>query len=195
MNIKTNKYIFIPTPLSLMAAAIIFLLSTCQYFEPKSIDTTYKVYLDNPSNESMDIYINGQKNKVKKHRTEILELEPGEYHFKALNKKNEKIFETNIEVDTVLLVNLTKAEYWIVGELYAETDAHWDKVKIDTLNIENHIIIGNIKQLDKNQLFYKKEWDFNLDEDFIDTMDLHKKYYVGKKVFRKQDYIKYYFNQ
>ncbi len=195
MNTTTKNIFLFPSNRIWIAIACTFILSACHYFENKNIETTYKVYIDNPSSENLEIYINGQKNKIKKHHTEILELEPGDYHFKALNKKNEKMFECNIEVDTSLLINVTQSEYWVVGELYAETDKHWDEVQLDTISIDNHSIIGNIRRLDKNQLFYKKEWDFNLDEDFIDTMDIRKKYYIGKKIFRKDDYIKYYFNQ
>ena len=178
----------------LIIIVILFNLISCENEEDKK-EILYKVYIDNPTQNKYTIFINGQKNKIKPKTNEIFELEEGEYHFKGLNDKQQDIFEENVKVDTTILINIAQQNYYLVSEIYSDDKSIYKRIKLDTIEINGQTLIGLFKKLPANKFFYKREWQYEMNDSMPQNLPFSKDYRAYSKLVREKDLISYYLRQ
>lgn len=187
MVLKRNKLlIFIVFLIGL------FLLS-CESLEEKR-EILFRVFIDNPTDRSYIVFINGQKNKIKPNTNEMFELEKGEYHFKVEDNNRKELFEENIKVDTTVLLNVSDHNYYLVREIYSDDKDVYKKIKLDTLNVLGETIIGIIEKLPKKKRYYKQKWDYNLDDTMPHNLPFNGDYTLYSKIVREKELLDYCLN-
>jgi hypothetical protein len=157
------------------------------------IEQIHKVYIDNPTAYKYDLYINGQRNKIKANSLEILDLEDGEFHFKCLDANGKIVMEEKINIDTTILLNITKSKYLISGTLYSSKKGEWNQADVDTLVDEDKTYIGHYTILDPAKSQYKKNWNYDIDQSMPDTLELEHSSMYKSKIFLQSTYIKQYY--
>lgn len=167
---------------------------SCDMEEDKK-EVLFKVYIDNPSKNKYTIFINGQKNNIKPNTTEVLELEKGKYHFKALQENGKEVFEKNLNVDTNILVNISLCNYYLVKEIYSNNKEIYKTIVLDTIEMHGQTLIGLFTKLPEGKFFYKQEWQFFPEEEMPQEMQYKGKYGLYSKLVREQELIKFYYQE
>lgn len=163
---------------------VTFLLFSCK-------KESYKVWLDNPTAENLDIKVNGNSYPLSSKEGVEIDLGKGNHKVEVKGDKFE------VEVNSDGLLNAAGEEYVLWNDIYYDKNK-MDKapdgaLKEDSISIDGKKYYGELVLFGKSSRFISKTWDFDVKTAFPETVDLVKQEYITyKKLFRKSDFIEEY---
>ena len=145
--------------------------------------------LTNPSENQIEIQIDNQSYTVAPKQITQIELKPGEHSLK-FNLGNEQTDTTFKVTRANAIINPTKADYYVFVRPYGPGRNSDSIFSSHTLTIDNKVYNGDIKHFNS---LYIQDFYYNLDQDYP-------RFFLNKgektdlaKVFSKDDFIQFYF--
>lgn len=176
------------------------------------------IYIYNPHKEILKLNIGKDTYTLKPSEKQQIDIKRGEYKVKSVLNKT-TILDTNIYISSGItkvggLINLSGESMYLWTEYYGGNllnDINKAMGKTEDFNnpfsiikegdlqfvvIDTTIIFGNIKEYKKTELVIKKEWYYEIDEDFEETVatDDNNDFVSGKavpKLFVKDKLLEY----
>lgn len=161
-------------------AVFILLLSACKS----------KILLDNPTDSNIVVSLDGTTYELLAFEQKELELKKSSVLVVAKDADGNEILNESVFVTGDGIINPTRTTYVIWKDLYCLPE-DYDTYK-DNLNLQKMVTV-NDKEYEMvdftlvEDLFISKNWDFNLNENFPDSVDLKNKYKVQSKIYRVDD--------
>ena len=157
-----------------------------------SIDNEHIFYLDNPSNEDIEIILDSQTYKLKPRTFEILKLKTGE-HIAELSDKR-KVYFKIFENSKGGIINPTASSYVLNDFIpYSAPNVfvEWSEPEINTISIDNLNFTGTYRVvndfiIDKNYV----GWDFDIFEKInFDKISPEIEIKVFSKIFNPYEFL------
>ena len=158
-----------------------------------SNDNEHIFYLDNPSNEDIEIILDSQTYKLKPRTFEILKLKTGE-HIAELSDKR-KIYFKIFENSKGGIINPTASSYVLNDFIpYSAPNVfvEWSEPEINTISIDNLNFTGTYRVIndfiiDKNYI----GWDFDIFEEInFDKISPEIEIKLFSKIFNPYEFLK-----
>ena len=158
-----------------------------------SNDNEHIFYLDNPSNEDIEIILDSQTYKLKPRTFEILKLKTGEHIVELSDKR--KIYFKIFENSKGGIINPTASSYVLNDFIpYSAPNVfvEWSEPEINTISIDNLNFTGTYRVIndfiiDKNYI----GWDFDIFEEInFDKISPEIEIKLFSKIFNPYEFLK-----
>ena len=158
-----------------------------------SNDNEHIFYLDNPSNEDIEIILDSQTYKLKPRTFEILKLKTGEHIVELSDKR--KIYFKIFENSKGGIINPTTSSYvfnYFIPYSAPNIFVEWAEPEINTISIDNLSFTGTYKVvndfiIDKNYI----GWDFDIFEEInFDKISPEIEIKLFSKIFNPYEFLK-----
>ena len=158
-----------------------------------SNDNEHIFYLDNPSNEDIEIILDSQTYKLKPRTFELLKLKTGEHIVELSDKR--KIYFKIFENSKGGIINPTTSSYvfnYFIPYSAPNIFVEWAEPEINTISIDNLSFTGTYKVvndfiIDKNYI----GWDFDIFEEInFDKISPEIEIKLFSKIFNPYEFLK-----
>ncbi len=161
-------------------AVFILLISACKS----------KVILDNPTDSDIVVSLDGTNYELLAYDQKVLELKKSTMLLIAKDVEGNEILNESINITGDGVMNPTRTMYVIWKDMYCLPEdydtykGNLDLKKMVTVNDKEYEMVDFTLVED---LFIAKNWDFDLNESFADSVDLKNKFLVKSKIYRVED--------
>lgn len=160
---------------------------------PKKI----KLDLDNPLNEKLLVCIDNDSFWVEANTVKKVVLNKGKHTFTTAYAKDFKTFHSGyFDTPNDGLLNITQSTYVVWKDIYmsVEKEEYYENITEVEVMIEGKKFYGDIILYGPTAMFIPKDWDYDIVTPFPQDVNLgNKEFVVVKKIFRKKEFIKEYY--
>lgn len=159
---------------------------SCETFLQKN------VLIDNPTEQDLNVVINGKEYTITPYTSTKVELAKGEYQIVA-QQNNEEIFNEKVNITDNGVLNTTKSTYVIWTDLYLlDIDKYNEYASTELKNVDTEINGNHYESVTfevlKGKTFIAQNWDFGLEEFWPEEVDLTAGNFSKKsKIYRLED--------
>lgn len=173
--------------ITVLLVAITSLLSGCK---------KGNVDLDNGGDQPLTVIIDNIPYFMAAGAYKNITLETGEHTVEIRNEEGNTLKDTVISVSEGGLLNLAQAPYYIWTDLYGDPVLKETKLREDWIKIGNQNFFGEFYEIESNQLYVEKQWDYGLNEEFPEDLLGWKisseKYLIKSKLYRADQLVEAY---
>lgn len=160
---------------------------------PKKI----KLELDNPLSEKLLVCIDTDSFWVEANTVKQVALNKGKHTFTTAYAKDKKTFHAGyFDTPNDGLLNITQSTYVVWKDIYmaVEKEEYYENITETEVVIDGKKFFGDITVYGPTAMFIPKEWDYDILTPFPQDVNLGSKdFVVVKKIFRKKEFIKEYY--
>lgn len=178
-------------PLVGFVISVLLVTATVLYYR-FFLRTEETFLLDNPTEQSLNIVLNGKKYSLAPKQTASIEVLDGKNTVSAVSEDGKTILKDTFflaEKPRRGIVNPTFSDYYIFKRYYGYIKNIDSLYKAHQTTIDGKVYFGEIKA--SKDLFINNFY-FNIDQDFPKIVNKHDSIESRTKIFRKNQFLEFY---